>query len=290
MRRFSLPGRESDMTYTCSFLATICFFVATAVQGEVSFDQVQSILNVSCVNCHKSEKAQGGLRLDTPEGIVRAVVPGKSADSRIFQRITANDDRRRMPLGGPRLQPEAITTLRSWTDAGAVLPKASANPGESSSGKHWAYRKPMKPSPPEVKAASLVRNPIDRFLLARLEKQRLTFSSEASKPTLIRRVSLDLIGLPPSLEQVDEFLADTRPDAYERLVDRLLASPHFGERWARPWLDLARYADSNGYEKDNPRSIWPYRDWVINALNQDLPFDQFTIDQLAGDLLPAPTR
>src|SRR5439155_7951705 len=159
-RRFSLSGGESDMTNTCSLLGAVVLFATTTVQGAVSFDQVQTILKASCVNCHKGEKPQGGLRLDTPEGIARAVVPGKSADSQIFQRITANDDRRRMPPGGPGLQPEGITTLRSWIDAGAVLPKASAHSGESSSDKHWAYRKPVKPSPPEVKAASLIRNPI----------------------------------------------------------------------------------------------------------------------------------
>ena len=138
-----------------------------------------------------------------------------------------------------------------------------------------------------------VRNPIDHFMLARLQKEKLNFSPEASKETLIRRLSLDLIGLPPTLEEIDAFLADNRPDAYERLVDRLLASPHYGERWARPWLDLARYADTNGYEADRRRTMWQYRDWVIDALNGDMPFDQFTIEQIAGDMLPgrdAPSR
>ena len=133
------------------------------------------------------------------------------------------------------------------------------------------------------------RNAIDRFVLARLEHERLSPSPEASKPALLRRLSLDLIGLPPTPQELDAFLADTSPEAYERVVDRLLASPHYGERWARPWLDLARYADTNGYEKDNRRSIWKYRDWVIDALNRDMPFDQFTIEQIAGDMLPDAT-
>ena len=135
-----------------------------------------------------------------------------------------------------------------------------------------------------------LRNPIDNFILARLQKENLKFSPEASKETLIRRVSLDLIGLPPTLDEIDTFLADDRPDAYERLVERLLASPHYGERWARPWLDLARYADTNGYEADRRRTMWKYRDWVIDALNRDMPFDRFTIEQIAGDMLPGATQ
>jgi hypothetical protein len=154
---------------------------------------------------------------------------------------------------------------------------------------HWAYRKPVRPPLPAVKNAAWVRNGIDFFVLARLEQEGLAPSPEADRATLIRRVSLDLIGLPPTVAEVDAFLADARPDAYERLVDRLLASPRYGERWARPWLDLARYADTNGYEKDKPRTIWLWRDWVIAAINADLPFDQFTVEQLAGDLLPKAT-
>ncbi len=149
---------------------------------------------------------------------------------------------------------------------------------------HWAYQKPVRPAvPPGV-------NAIDYFIQARLQKEGLKASPEASRETLIRRVSLDLTGLPPPPAEVNAFVADKSPDAYERVVDRLLASPAYGERWARPWLDLARYADTQGYEKDNRRSMWPYRDWVINALNADMPFDQFTIEQLAGDLLPNATR
>ena len=149
--------------------------------------------------------------------------------------------------------------------------------------------KPTRPALPAVARADWPRNAIDRFVLARLEREKLSPSPEAAKSALLRRVTLDLTGLPPSPAELDAFLADTAPDAYDKVVDRLLASPHYGERWARPWLDLARYADTNGYEKDNRRSIWKYRDWVIDALNRDLPFDQFTIEQIAGDMLPDAT-
>src|SRR5688572_23423734 len=154
---------------------------------------------------------------------------------------------------------------------------------------HWAFKAPVKPSEPKVKHTERVQNAIDRFALERLEKEGLQLSPEADRVTLIRRLSLDLIGLPPTVKEVDEFVADQDPKAYEKLVERLLASPHYGERWGRQWLDAARYADSNGYEKDAARSIWPYRDWVIQAFNRDLPFDAFTREQLAGDLLPKPT-
>ena len=156
--------------------------------------------------------------------------------------------------------------------------------------KHWAYVKPVPPLIPQVQNVAWCRNPIDNFILAKLEKEGLKPSSQASKATLIRRVYLDLTGLPPSPQEVDAFISDNNPDAYERIVDRLLASPHYGERWARPWLDLARYADSNGYEKDGRRTAWEYRDWVIRALNQDMSFRDFTINQIAGDMLPNPTK
>src|SRR5262249_51186499 len=151
---------------------------------------------------------------------------------------------------------------------------------------HWSFRPIQRPALPDVQRRGWIRNPIDAFILARLEQEGIAPSPEADRVTLLRRVALDLTGLPPTLEEVNAFLQDTRPGAFERQVERLLASPHYGERWGRHWLDLARYADSNGYSIDSPRTIWPYRDWVIQALNRDLPFDQFTIEQLAGDLLP----
>ena len=178
--------------------------------------------------------------------------------------------------------------LRAWIDQGAKWP-AEADAIASAASTHWAYKKPERPALPKVKNAAWPRNEIDLFVLARLEKEGLTPQPEVDRARLIRRVSLDLIGLPPTIEEVDAFLADKSPDAYDKVVDRLLSSPHYGERWARPWLDLARYADTNGYEKDSRRVMWPYRDWVINALNKNMPFDEFTIEQLAGDLLPNAT-
>ncbi|HYV32963.1 MAG TPA: DUF1549 and DUF1553 domain-containing protein, partial [Candidatus Binatia bacterium] len=172
------------------------------------------------------------------------------------------------------------------TVASAVAAPAERSPGAT---KHWAFVPPVRLRPPPVKDRRWPRNPIDLFILARLEADKISPSPEADRVTLVRRLSLDLIGLPPTPTEVDRFVNDRRPDAYEQLVDRLLASPHYGERWGRHWLDLARFADSNGYSIDAPRSIWKYRDWVIQALNRDLPFDQFTIEQLAGDLLPNAT-
>jgi len=155
--------------------------------------------------------------------------------------------------------------------------------------KHWAFVPPQRPVPPPVRRLEAVRNPIDQFIIARLEREGIPPSPEADRAALVRRVTLDLTGLPPTPRDLDEFLADARPDAYERLVDRLLASPRYGERWGRWWLDAARYADSNGYSIDAPRQVWKYRDWVVNALNRDMPFDQFAIEQIAGDLLPNAT-
>jgi hypothetical protein len=170
--------------------------------------------------------------------------------------------------------------------AGLVLVYALTTGGAE---QHWAFKAPVRPPEPKLKDESRVQNSIDRFVVARLEKEGLQLSPEAGRVTLLRRLSLDLIGLPPTVKEIDEFVADTDPKAYDKLVERLLASPHYGERWGRIWLDAARYADSNGFEKDAARSIWPYRDWVIEAFNKDMPFDRFTIEQLAGDLLPNPT-
>ena len=259
-----------------------------------SFIQAQGpveILKKSCAGCHSGPKPAARLQLDTPEHILAggqtgpALVPGDPAASAIIKRISSADNATRMPPMGAGLSTEQITILRQWVEQGAPgLPKPETVARVQ---RHWAYMKPQQAAPPVVKGVA--RNAIDHFLLARLEGQGLTFQAEASRETLIRRLSLDLIGLPPAPREVAEFVADSRPDAYERLVDRLLASPHYGERWARPWLDLARYADTNGYEKDDPRTMWKYRDWVIDALNRDMPYDQFTIEQIAGDLLPDAT-
>jgi hypothetical protein len=193
-------------------------------------------------------------------------------------------DEPRMPFGSEPLSASQIAILRDWIDRG-TSPAADAAPRPT----HWAYVKPRAPELPDVRRPDWVRNPIDRFVLARLEKESLSPSPEAGRETLIRRLSLDLTGLPPSIEEVDAFLKNMSSDAYEKVVDRLLASPHYGEKWARPWLDLARYADTNGYEKDSTRTNWKYRDWVIEALNRDLSFRDFTIEQIAGDMLPNAT-
>ena len=275
--------------------------LASAQARRIDFRrEVEPILRANCYQCHGAKKASAQLRLDGKElamkgGISGAVIiPGNSKDSRLMKRVMGEGDETRMPLGGSPLKINQIELIRKWIDQGAIWPegeRASGRASERASSlpQHWAFVAPTRPKPPGVKNSSWVRTPIDDFILARLEKQGLTPSSEADKVTLIRRLSLDLTGLPPTIEEVDQFTGDASPDAYGKLVDRLLGSPHYGERWGRWWLDAARYADTNGFEKDRSRSIWPYRDWVINAFNKDLPFNQFTVEQLAGDLLPQTT-
>ncbi len=265
-------------------------------------NQIRPILAARCYQCHGPNTQQNGLRLDSLAAALkgsetgRVIVPGNSEKSPLVRRLLALD-RPQMPYGGPPLSPDEIKRFRDWIDSGTPGPDSnqallSGYGAGNSSGKplkHWSFIKPERPEPPPVKHAAWVRNPIDNFILARLEREGIEPSPEADKSTLIRRVYLDLIGIPPTPQEVDEFVADQRADAYERLVDRLLASPHYGEKWAAPWLDLGRYGDSNGYEKDSLRVAWKYRDWLINALNQDMPFKEFTIEQLAGDMLPNPT-
>lgn len=253
---------------------------------------IAPILGTRCTSCHAGDDPSGGLRLEKREDLLAggesgepAIVPGKPDESPLIRLVSGADPLLVMPPKGKRLTPEQVKLLRDWIAQGA--PWADPN---ADTHWHWSYQPVVRPAPPPVRAPELCRNPIDNFVNARLEAEGLQPAPEADRPTLIRRLSLDLIGLPPSIAEVDAFVQDTRPDAYERLVDRLLASPHYGERFARPWLDLARYADTHGYEKDNRRVMWPYRDWVIDALNADLPFDQFTTDQLAGDLVDKPAR
>src|SRR5262249_18891815 len=218
------------------------------------------------------------LRLDVEESAKGVIVSGDIDASDLVKRITSEgDDRMPPPKAAGALPPEQIELIRQWVKQGAKW------------GRHWAFEKPVRPRIPDVKLADWPRSPIDRLVLARLEKEGLRPSAEADKYTLARRVALDLTGLPPDPELVRRFVNDPSPNAYERLVDELLQSPAYGERWARMWLDLARYADTKGYEKDLGRTIWRYRDWVIEAFNRDLPYDRFTRDQLAGDLLPNPT-
>ncbi|MGH9310742.1 MAG: PSD1 and planctomycete cytochrome C domain-containing protein, partial [Vicinamibacterales bacterium] len=263
---------------------------------------IQPVLEQYCYECHGRTKARARLRLHSPDFIRRggnsgpAILPGRSSQSELIRRLVDPSDDDRMPLDSDPLPDDIIARFKAWIDQGAPMPGAALAEANGAGAaatddleEHWAYVKPARPEPPAVANASWVRNPIDRFVLARLEKEKLAPAPEAARTTLLRRVTLDLTGLPPTLDEVDAFLADTSANAYEKAVDRLLASPHYGERWARPWLDLARYADTNGYEKDNRRSIWKYRDWVIETLNKDLPFDQFTIEQIAGDMLPNAT-
>jgi mono/diheme cytochrome c family protein len=270
----------------------------SAASRPVDFARdIQPVFQKHCIECHGPKKARARLRLHDPAFISKGgldgpvVVPGKSDESLLISRVMGLNGDDQMPLDAEPLPDSTVALLRAWIDQGAVMPAASAAaaPADPVANDHWAYVRPVRTEPPAVRQKTWPRNPIDRFVLARLEREGLPPSPEASKTALLRRLSLDLIGLPPTPQEVDAFIADRSPDAYERAVDRLLASPHYGERWARPWLDLARYADTNGYEKDNRRSMWNYRDWVIDALNRDMPFDQFTIEQIAGDMLPDAT-
>ncbi len=247
---------------------------------------IRPILARHCSQCHNQETGKGGLVLadaktafaPTAAG-APAILPGDAEASELIYRVETEDDLDRMPPTGAPLSAEQVRMLRTWIDQGANWPDEATPP-------HWAYLPPERPPLPQVVHTAWPKNPIDHFVLARLEQEGLAPAPEADRARLARRVSLDLTGLPPTVEQVEAFLQDHRPDAYERLVDQFLASPQYGERWARPWLDLARFADSNGFQRDGFRDVWPYRDWVVQALNNDLPFDQFTIEQLAGDLLP----
>ena len=253
---------------------------------------VKPVLAQHCYRCHGSSQQKSGLRADTAAFLREggdsgpAFVAGKADDSLLLKTVLGtHDDIARMPYKKPPLSDAQIAVLRAWVDQGAPAP-ANEEPEKYV---HWAFVAPTRVDPPKVKRADWSANPIDAFVLARLDKEKVAPSPEADRVTLLRRVSLDLIGLPPTPAEVNAFLADPSPDAYARVVTRLLASPHYGERWARPWLDVARYADSNGYSIDAPRQIWKYRDWVVAALNRDLPYDQFVIEQLGGDLLPNAT-
>jgi hypothetical protein len=257
-------------------------------RAAVDFERdIHPIFAARCVECHGPQKQKNGFRLDRRADALRggdsgqpAIVASNSAASALLARVTSADKDEMMPPKGERLTANQVALLRAWIDAGAPWP-------EGGRAVHWAFVAPTRPPLPKVKNRRWVRNPIDAFVLARLERERIAPSPEAGRTTLIRRLSLDLTGLPPTPEQARAFLDDRRADAYERLVDALLASPHFGERWGRHWLDLARYADSEGYQIDRPRPhAYVYRDWVIDSFNRDQPFDRFTLEQIAGDLLP----
>jgi mono/diheme cytochrome c family protein len=262
--------------------------------GRVDFARdIRPIFAAHCTQCHGDKKQRGSFRLDQKASALRggeggpAILPGKSAQSRLIRYVSGQVEGMQMPPRGERLSAGQIALLRAWIDQGASWPEASPS-GPSRT--HWAFQPPVRPPVPAVSDPAWPHNPIDHFILARLDGEKLTPSAPADRVTLLRRLSLDLIGLPPTPQEVDAFLADDSSGAYERQVERLLASPHYGERWGRHWLDAARYADSDGYEKDMSRQVWFYRDWVINALNRDLPYDRFILEQLAGDLLPAATQ
>ncbi len=248
---------------------------------------VRPIFAAQCVACHGPDKQKGGLRFDVAAGARDAIVAGDPARSTLIERVTSTDEGERMPKGAEPLSAEQIESLRAWIEAGATWPVA--RDGERVSSTHWAYQPIQRPATPALKDASGVRSPIDAFVRARLEAAGLEPSQEADMPTLWRRVALDLTGLPPNPAEIDAQFFREEPDAYERLVERLLASPAFAERRAQTWLDLARYADTNGYEKDERRTAWRWRDWVIDAYVRNMPFDEFTVRQIAGDLLPEAT-
>ena len=255
--------------------------VAAAPNAAVDFQrQIRPVLSDACFQCHGPDPATriAGLRLDIRDGAFKPratgapIVAGDPEKSLLYQRITHQDPAQRMPpeYSHKEVSAEQTELIRQWIEQGAVWEE------------HWAFTPPVRSEPPAVRSAEWPRNPIDRFLLARLEAAGLEPAPEAGRRTLIRRASLDITGLPPSPEQVEAFVNDPSPDAYERLVNRLLNSAAYGEHRARYWLDAARYADTHGLHIDNYREMWPYRDWVIGAFNRNLPFDQFTVEQIAG--------
>ena len=291
-----LPGHKVSGLLPRSLGTGLSIFGVVALAGlaaagpdRVDFNrQIRPILSDNCYACHgpDAEKRKAGLRLDLKAGALArlksdncAIVPGHPEKSALVERITAKDDDLMPPeKSGKHLTTGQIELLKRWIREGAEWEL------------HWSFIKPEPPPLPAVKNKRWVNNPIDQFILARLDKEKLKPAPEADKATLIRRVTFDLTGLPPTPEEVDAFLADRKPGGYERLVDRLLQSPRYGEHEARYWLDVARYGDTHGLHLDNERSMWPYRDWVVAAFNRNLSFDQFTIEQLAGDLLPNPTQ
>ncbi|MSR32439.1 MAG: DUF1553 domain-containing protein [Gemmataceae bacterium] len=291
---------KSIPTLIILFLPLAWVFFSPVVRGVeegkpgVDYNvQIKPLFQKNCVSCHGPEKQKGGLRLDSGGWVFKggnsgpAVIKGKSSSSRLYQAVAGLDTELVMPPAPkPKLSPMELQLVRKWIDQGAVFPPAELNLANTqiASG-HWAFQ-PIRNVVSIPQPAPGLANPIDGFIFDRLRRVGFSLSPRADPVTLLRRVALDLTGLPPSLKEVEAFLSDTRPDAYEKAVGRILASPRYGERWARHWLDLARYADSDGYEKDSGRPFaWRYRQWVIDSLNADLPFDQFTLEQIAGDLL-----
>ncbi len=271
----------------------------SAADIEFFETKVRPVLSKNCYGCHASDlkSPMGGLFLDSKNGMLTggksgpAIVPGKADASLMIRALRYQGPK--MPPAGP-LSEAAIADLVKWVDMGAPDPRQPAAAAAPSTidiekgRKFWAFQQPVKAAPPKVKNAKWVAGPVDRFVLARLEKEHLMPAADADRATWIRRVTLDLTGLPPTPEEIDAFLADRSAGAYAKVADRLLASPRFGERWGRHWLDVARYADTIGRGRNYVFPFaWRYRDWVIGALNHDMPYDQFVRDQIAGDLLPA---
>ncbi|MFZ4767311.1 MAG: DUF1549 domain-containing protein, partial [Roseimicrobium sp.] len=284
--RFSFAVRSSVITLLGAFLAS-SHGLAEPTQVDFNRD-IQPILSENCYHCHGPDKAErkGDLRLDQEKEAKAAhdgtasIVPGRSAESELIKRVFSDDPDEVMPTpkSHRKLTAEQKALLKRWIDEGAKW------------GEHWAFVKPVKPTLPEVSGRkSAVNHAIDAFVFAKLAQEKLAPSPEAPREALIRRVTLDLTGLPPTPEEVAAFVGDASSDAYERVVDRLLNSPRYGERMAWDWLDSARYSDTNGFQGDPERTMWPWRDWVVRAFNTNMPYDQFTVEQLAGDLLPQAT-
>lgn len=265
---------------------------ALSAQSDFFTEKVLPVLRTNCIACHSEKTINSGLSLETRESLLKGgnrgavIKPGAPEASLLIDAVRQSGALKMPP--GRKLKDEQIAVLEEWVKQGAPMP-ASMQKSKRPGADHWSFQPPKRAPLPAVQAKEWTRSPLDFFVLAKIEKAGLKPSAEASKSTLLRRVSLDLTGLPPTAQELAAFLSDTRPDAYGRAVDRLLASPHYGERWGRIWLDIARYADSDGYTIDAPREMWKYRDWVIDSLNKDMPFDQFVIEQYAGDMLPNPT-
>jgi len=268
---------------------------APSAEGVRFFEtEIRPTLQTQCGQCHGEKLRTSGFSIATRESLLKGGNRGEaisleSPKESLILSALRQTGTLRMPPGG-KLPAAKVDAIERWVEMGAPWPIASLLTSTSAPKTHWSFQPVKRPDPPEVAQSSWPRNPIDNFILARLEEAEIAPAPEADAITLMRRAYLDLTGLLPTPEEIDAFLADKRPDAYEHLVDRLLDSPHYGERWGRHWLDIARYADSNGYNNDAPRKIWMYRDWLISALNRDMPFNQFVIEQIAGDLLENPTN
>ncbi|MEQ1842930.1 MAG: DUF1549 domain-containing protein, partial [Verrucomicrobiales bacterium] len=275
----------------------IVTLLLSAMRGSgVDFEkEIFPIFEARCLDCHDTATLKGGIGLETfyhahlPTDAGEALfTPGDVTRSVLFHVVSETDPEKRMPPKGDPLSSGEIELLKRWIEEGAKWPDDGWRPP-----KHWSYVAPVRSVPPRVNPPlpeNRHPNEIDFFITATQQEHGLTLNPEADPARLLRRVTLDLTGLPPTIEQTDAFLADPSYAHYTKVVDELLASPAYGEKWAVPWLDLARYADSEGYQRDSPRNMWPWRDWVITALNEDKPFDQFSIEQLAGDLLPNATE